>query len=212
MKEYNKDRVFDIMDTTQSNYSNMLKRLSRKDKFSNFVLVYYSISIIVYSLTTEFFPECINVKLSNYFSIILSIVVLVYSLINGSAKYAERIHAAEKVLNSVKSKKRDLTDQNVGELRTEYEQIMSKAEYRDEVDFFRTLKQKCKDKDIRWYCYKRDIKKASNENEEFKKLNNYLSENSPYLQQIKILFEYLVYVLIISIPIALFILSFVIKT
>lgn len=210
MKEYNKDKVFDIMEMTQNNYSNMLKRLARKDKFSNFVLVYYSICIIVYSLTTEFFPNSINVKLSSYFNIILSIIVLVYSLINGNAKYSERIHMAEKVLNSVKAKKRDLNDENVNQIRSEYEQIMSKAEYRDEVDFFRTLKQKCKEKNIRWYWYKEDIKRSYND-EELKKLNNYLSENFPYMQQAKICFEYLGYAFVIIIPIVLFIVSIIIK-
>lgn len=210
MKEYNKDKVFDIMEMTQNNYSNMLKRLARKDKFSNFVLVYYSICIIVYSLTTEFFPNSINVKLSSYFNIILSIIVLVYSLINGNAKYSERIHMAEKVLNSVKAKKRDLNDKNVNQIRSEYEHIMSKAEYRDEVDFFRTLKQKCKEKNIRWYWYKEDIKRSYND-EELKKLNNYLSENFPYIQQAKICFEYLGYAFVIIIPIVLFIVSIIIK-
>lgn len=211
MKEYNKDKVFDIMEITQNNYSNMLKRLTRKDRFSNFVLVYYSICIIVYSLTTEFFPSSINVKLSSYFNIILSIVVLVYSLINGSAKYSERIHMAEKVLNSVKAKKRDLNDENVDHIRSEYEQIMSKAEYRDEVDFFRTLKQKCKEKNVRWYCYKKDLEKGSDNDKELKSLNNYLSENFPYMQQAKICFEYLGYAFVIIIPIILFVASISIK-
>ena len=96
MKEYNKDKIFDIMETTQCNYSNMMKRLSRKKKFSEFVVVFYSISLIVYPLTGEFFPCWFDAKLSNYFGIILSIVTLAYSLVNGSAKYAERIEGAIK--------------------------------------------------------------------------------------------------------------------
>ena len=44
MKEYNKDKIFDIMDITQCNYSNLIKRLIRKKKISEFVLVCYSIS------------------------------------------------------------------------------------------------------------------------------------------------------------------------
>ena len=48
------------------------------------------------------------------------------------------------VRNEVKSKKRELTDDNVDEKRSQYEAIMAKAEYRSEIDFFRTLKQRCK--------------------------------------------------------------------
>ena len=144
-KIYDKTKIYDIMNTTQNNYSNMLKRLQLKKSFSNFVVTYYSIALIVYSLTAEFFPSIFDVKLSSYFNIILSIVVLVYSLIITNAKYSERIQSAERVLNEVKSKKRELkTDENAMEKLKEYEIIMSKAEYRSELDFFHTLKQKCK--------------------------------------------------------------------
>ena len=45
------DRMYDRMETTQCNYDNMLKRLLRKKQFSNFVITYYSIALIIYSLT-----------------------------------------------------------------------------------------------------------------------------------------------------------------
>ena len=154
-KNYNdKNKMYDIMNTTQSNYSNMLKRLQIRKSFSNFVITYYSITLIVYTLTAEFFPDKFNTELSNYFNIILSIVVLTYSLIITNAKYSERIQAAERVLNEVKAKKRELIEGNVAEKRKEYENIMSKAEYRSEIDFFRTLKQKCKKNDVCCLRYK----------------------------------------------------------
>mgnify|MGYP001773207077 CR=1 FL=1 len=101
--------------------------MKQKKSFSNFVITYYSIALIVYSLTAEFFPNVFDVKLSAYFNIILSIVVLTYSLIITNAKYSERIQAAEKVLNEVKAQKRELSDSNVAMKRKEYETIMSKA-------------------------------------------------------------------------------------
>lgn len=122
----------------------MLKRLTRRKVFSNFVITYYSLALIIYSLTAEFFPNQFDVKLSSYFNIILSIVVLTYSLIITNANYSDRIHSAEKVLNEVKAKKRELTEENVDEKRNEYDRIISKAEYRSDIDFFRTLKQRCK--------------------------------------------------------------------
>lgn len=206
-KDYNsKDKIYDIMNTTQSNYSNMLKRLQGKKVFSNFVITYYSICLIVYSLTAEFYPQIFDTKLSSYFNIILSIVVLTYSLIVSNAKYSERIQSAERVLNEVKAKKREITDSNVQEKREEYDKIMSKAEYRSDLDFFRTIKQKCKERGIKWYFYKKAL--ANSNDDESKKLNNYLSENFPLNQQLKIISLYLFDFVIIIAPVVLFALCF----
>ena len=202
---YDMEKVYDIMDTTQSNYANMLKRLSFKKTFSNFTITYYSVALIIYSLTAEFFSKLFDEKLSSYFNIILSIVVLKYSLINAYANYSERIHSAEKVLNDVKTKKRELTESNVDQKRNEYEEIMSKAEYRTDIDFFRTLKQKCKKNSICWLFYKPGIKKLrKTDEEEAEKLNGYLSENFPLTQQLAIILQYLWGAIIIIIPVALF--------
>lgn len=207
--KYNKNKIYDIMDTTQSNYANMLKRLSLKKNFSNFIITYYSVALIIYSLTAEFFPEIFDEKLSSYFNVILSIVVLTYSLIITNANYAERIHSAEKVLNDVKAKKRELTEENVDIKRKEYDDIMSKAEYRTDIDFFRTLKQKCKKNNICWFFYKNGIEKLKKEDEdEAKKLNGYLSENFPLTQQLAIVLQYLWGMIIVMTPVVLFILCF----
>ena len=208
-KNYNdKNKMYDIMNTTQSNYSNMLKRLQIRKSFSNFVITYYSITLIVYTLTAEFFPDKFNTELSNYFNIILSIVVLTYSLIITNAKYSERIQAAERVLNEVKAKKRELTEDNVAEKRKEYEVIMSKAEYRSEIDFFRTLKQKCKKNDVCWLRYKKGLEKME-DRDEADKLKEYLSENFPLTQQLKIFLQYMGEGIIVIIPIFIFILCFI---
>ena len=50
-EKYTKDKWKKIMDTTQNNYANMIKRLTRKSKVSNFTLIYYSIFLIISSLT-----------------------------------------------------------------------------------------------------------------------------------------------------------------
>lgn len=208
-KNYNdKNKMYDIMNTTQSNYSNMLKRLQIRKSFSNFVITYYSITLIVYTLTAEFFPDKFSTELSNYFNIILSIVVLTYSLIITNAKYSERIQAAERVLNEVKAKKRELTEGNVAEKRKEYENIMSKAEYRSEIDFFRTLKQKCKKNDVCWLRYKKGLEKME-DRDEADKLKEYLSENFPLTQQLKIFLQYVGEGIIVIIPIFIFILCFI---
>lgn len=208
MKKYNKDKMYNIMDITQSNYSNMLKRLNLSKSFSNFVITYYSIVLVVYSLTAEFYPEVFDVKLSSYYNIILSIVVLTYSLIIANARYSERIKAAEDVLNAVKAKKRELTKDNVNQMRADYETIMSKAECRSELDFFCTLKQMCKSHGVCWYLYKKDFGKREM-NEEEKNLKNYLSENFPALQQMRIICQWAGNIMIVFVPMILFATCFI---
>lgn len=168
-----------------------------------------SIALIVYSLTAEFFSGYFSEKLSSYFNIILSIIMLTYSLIISNAKYSERLRAAENILNKVKAKKREINDENVSEKRQEYDKIMEIAEYRSEMDFFKTLKQKCKENKMRWYMYKKDIEKLEKKDKmQAQQLNNYLSENFPFTQQIKIILLYLWDGVIILTPIVLFFLCF----
>ena len=94
-KKYDSNKWRKIINTTQSNYANMIKRLSRKQKISNLVLIYYSIFLIVNTLTGKYFPQYFNTELSEYFGIILSVVMLAYSLINNSSNYAVRISDVE---------------------------------------------------------------------------------------------------------------------
>jgi len=209
MEQYTKDRMYEIMDMTQCNQANMLKRLDRISKFSNFVLIYYSIVLIIYALTVIYFPKYYNSELSEYFSIIISIVILVFSIINGNSKYSERIKVTEATLNAIKSLKRELTDENLSAKTDEYNKIIDRMEYRAEVDFFNTLKQRCKEYNIRWYYYKEDIEKNKltvNESrkKQLDKLNNYLSEDNPYLQELKILCNNILYGVIILMPILIF--------
>lgn len=82
-----------IMEYTQMNYNSMWKRLHRKAHFASFILVYYSIFLIIYSLTQIVFTNYYHEALSSYFNIIMSIVVLVYSLVNSNARYDSRITA-----------------------------------------------------------------------------------------------------------------------
>ncbi len=209
MKVCDVDRMYDRMEITQCNYDNMLKRLLRKKQFSNFVITYYSIALIIYSLTAEFFSEQFNEKLSSYFNIILSIVVLTYSLIITNANYSERIDSARSVLNQIKMKKRELTEKNIEEIRSGYDQIMLKAEYRSDIDFFRTLKQRCKKNDVNWFLYKKQLEELRCCNaEEADKLNEYLSDNFPLTQQIIIVFQGIWSGVIIFIPIILFSICF----
>lgn len=216
MEEYTRDRIYDIMNVTQCNQANMLKQLDKNSKFSSFVLIYYSIVLIIYSLTSLYFPKYYDEILSGYFSIIISVVILAFSIINGNSKYSERIKATESTLNAIKVLKRELTDENLSDKKSEYNEVIDRMEYRAEVDFFNTLKQRCKEYSIRWYCYKNDIieaKRCTLEKERIRqldKLNNYLSENNPFLQQIKVVCINILYGVIVLMPILIFIICFLI--
>lgn len=201
-----KKKLYDIMSLTQDNYANMLKRLDRKSKFSNFTLIYYSITLIVYSITTKYFPIYYNNTLSEYFGIIISVIILAYSIVISNAKYQERIKNAENILNQIKGLKRRLKKGKINKISEEYQRITCGAEYRSDIDFFRTLKQRCRKYNICWFRYKRDII-FKNENKDFLemlKIKEYLDETSPYIQQIKIWSDYFLSGVIMILPIILF--------
>lgn len=105
---YNKDKYYRIMDVTQSNYANQLKRLSRDKKRADFILIYYSLALIIYSLSVQFYPEIFDETWSSYSSIILSVIVLVYSVVNSHAEYSGRISSIQHALNEVKRLKREV--------------------------------------------------------------------------------------------------------
>ncbi len=144
-KKYDSNKWRKIINTTQSNYANMIKRLSRKQKISNLVLIYYSIFLIVNTLTGKYFPQYFNTELSEYFGIILSVVMLAYSLINNSSNYAVRISDIEESLNQLKTIKRSLSEENLDECISKYNKVADSTERREDVDFFITVKHLCKE-------------------------------------------------------------------
>ncbi len=146
--KYDKEKWKKIMDTTQSNYANMIKRLTRKSKFSNFILIYYSIFLIITTLTCKYFSDYYNVILSEYFSIILSIVVLAYSIINSNANYSVRIHILENSLNELKNLKRELDQADLQECVCKYNNMTDKTERREDIDFFNTVRSLAKLYDV----------------------------------------------------------------
>ena len=107
---YNRSKYYRIMDRTQSNYSNQYKRLLKNGKRADNILIYYSISLIVYSLTVNYFEEYFSERVLSFSSIILSIIVLTFSIINSNAAYPERAAKIQDSLNKVKQMKREVGD------------------------------------------------------------------------------------------------------
>ncbi len=226
---YNKDKYYRIMDRTQSNYANLLKRLSKNEKRGNFILIYYSIALIVYPLSVEFYPTKFNETWTSYTSIILSVVVLMYSIINSKAGYSERIKSVSEALNKVKWLKREvgalpdkLPDKlqdaasccncdkgedckceqkdackRLEDLKQQYDNLVSSTEVRDDLDFYQTICQLCKEYGLSPFSGKvkdaeKFISKTSNDNGKDKnitveEIRGYISEINPCLQKINII-------------------------
>lgn len=124
-----------ICEKTLNNYVNMKKRLEMNNMFSNFILTYYSISLIIYSITPKYFKNY-NSHLSEYFSLIFSIVLLAFSLVNSNAKYTERIKKLHDSINKLKTLKRE---QYTEEFKSKYDEIVNNNEMRKDQDFYITI-------------------------------------------------------------------------
>lgn len=216
--KYDKRKWKKIMDITQNNYANILKRLTRKSKVSNNVLICYSIFLIMCSLTSKYFPSRFNVNLAEYFNIVLSVIILVYSLINNNANYNIRIVNIEKSLNDIKDIKRKLNDESLGKCIEEYNKITFQTERREDLDFFITVKNLCKKHNINWFTKRKKKNKIysieeeiscdeeinKKNKEEIKATNNYLCEINVIHEEIKLILEYLWYFILILIPFIIF--------
>ncbi len=207
-KEYEMKKLYNIISMTQFNCENFIKRLESRMQFSNFVVIYYSIFLIIYSITGKYYSDIYNSTLSEYFSIIISVVILTYSIISGSAKYSERITNMEEVLKLLKITKRELTQNNIEDMKKEYHRIISISERTTDLDFFNTLKQKCRENDINWYNYKEDIRcKHIDENADIdllEQIGKYLGKVSPIVQQTKIYLNIILSIIVIIMPIKIF--------
>ncbi len=222
VQKYDAGKFRKIIETTLSNYANMVKRLERKKSVSEFVLTYYSVFLIITTLTGKYFSNYYNATVSDYFSIILSVVVLIYSLIIKNANYSTRITNILNSLNQLKAIKREVDDDSLETCHKKYNEIVDKTEQRNDVDFFITVKHLCKSFDINWFTKKhkksasaKRIKADSDELEEYERqekiVKGYISEINVVVEQGKIFFEIIWYIFLFIIPIILFVLCILAK-
>lgn len=207
--KYSKNKWKNIIDTTEMNYSNMIKRLTRKNKFSNFILIYYSIFLIVNTLTCKYFGEYYNSVVSEYSSVILSIVLLAYSIENSNANYNTRISNIENSLNQIKNLKREIEEKDIKDIREVYNKVTDKTERREDVDFFYTVIQLSKSFDISWFTKKKSRKSivelSKEDRYEEDVIKGYLSEIFVTKELIKIFIKYIWNLIILLIPIIIMI-------
>lgn len=230
---YNKDKYYRIMDRTQSNYANQLKRLSKDDKRADFILIYYSIALIVYALSVEFYPDKFNATWTSYTSIILSVVVLMYSIINSKAAYPERIAKIDRALNEVKRLKREVgalpdvstfsgcanqgscqCDQaeackKLENLKEEYDHLVSGTEIRDDLDFYWTIYHLCNEYGLSPFSGKVvDAEKYTKvETIIIEEIRGYISENNPRVQRLHVILRGFWHLCLYLAPIVIFLIS-----
>ncbi len=219
MKDYDRDKWYRILKCTQLNYSNLLNRLSKDHKRSNFIIIYYSTALIIYSLSTHFFETVFNEDFTSYASIILSIIVLIYSIINSNARYSERITSVLYGLNEIKTLKRRLAaGEDLAIVDEEYGEIIAQVEYRDDLDFYRTIHYMCNKYGINVNngTEIENPKYIINESDEELKIikseiRGYISEINPKVQQFQIWVHFLWHILLYSFPVLIFLLCIFVK-
>lgn len=197
-----------ICEITLCNYINMEKRLSYRQKISEIVLIYYSIFLIIYSITPNYFP-IYNSTLAQYFSVVFSIVLLAFSLVNGNAHYVRRISKVTDSINSLKTLKREIPKGDLKEFREKYNEITDSTELRSDIDFFRTVKKLCKEYGVKWYCNVDRIVLTNEYDYTIGKLKSYLIDINPHMTQFKIILMYFMDFFLILLPILSFILCWV---
>lgn len=267
--DYNRDKYYRIMNITQSNYANQWKRLSKDSKRADFILIYYSIAIIVYSLSVKFYPNLINEIWSTYAGLILSVIVLIFSIINSKAGYPERIAKVQVALNEVKRLKREVatlpellpreckTYMNKGgisstvavianeekacssscetaynsnphtqcqsanvcpeleRIKKEYDDIVNNTEMRDDLDFYYTIRQLCKQNNLDPFTGKSakgvDPKEVDEESPVIREIKSYISENNPRKQRFHVYFLTLYHFALYSAPVFIFLIGIIVN-
>lgn len=77
-------------------YEKMISRIERKSKISNYLLIYYSIVLIAYSLVAFIFSKAVNPYTLPFYNIMISVTMLIFSVVNNLANYQERLEKIKK--------------------------------------------------------------------------------------------------------------------
>lgn len=194
--KYDKNKYYRIMDMAQSNYSHQLKRLSKDSKRADFILCYYSIALIIFSLSVMYYPQRFDATWFGYSSIIISVILLTFSVVNSKSRYPERMAAITIALNTTKRLKREmgalpdtLPDLQIGEgeqtleeetevqkrfkaIKEEYDKLVNTTEIRDDLDFYASVRARCVELELDTRTGKKKNAKQRKKNETIEKEND----------------------------------------
>ncbi len=221
MKSYDPTEYYFMASKKQQVLTQQLKRLSKSGKRANFIVVYYSLALIVYSISTQFFPNLVNAHIIEFASIIMSIVILVYSIVSSNAKYLERAKSIENALITVKDLKRRIADlmdiANPEErkgvfnnIKNEYKELCKDVEFRDDLDFYYAIKYLAcqfkisKKRKTKEYL-ERDLSSYQYSEQEEKRIideiKGNLTEVNPKLQKFNIIVRKVLHLILYILPI-----------
>lgn len=197
-------------------YSNLLKRINVRKKFSDFIMVYYSVVLIIYSISNISYEEYFDGKLLTYMSLIISILLLVYSLINSSENFSKRVRDAEYTERNLRKLKRELINSEVKDIenyKNEFNKFMLISEKIEDIDIFRTLKQQAKLNGIDiWRCnkgaYGKNESNIDNNSDKYFDFWTIKCNINIYLQLAKIFMEYFLYAVLVIAPIIIIIICY----
>lgn len=213
MLEIDTKGLQDTLHVTKSTYTNLARRFEQRKKFTDFILLYYSASLLILLITSKLFPV-FDVEISRYLSIVMLVVVVVYATINRYANYDSRMQSIYQMVNRLEIILQGVNATNQELKRMEFVNLMKNARSTERVDSFRTMKTRCAERGISWFLMWVDSegtkadwldkkKTASNkihrttaeevaqeqDLEEINQLCSDLLEVSPMMQQIKIMGE-----------------------
>lgn len=194
---------------TIASYINKGNRLRRKQGRYTFFQVYYSVMLIIYTITQISFKQYFHDALATYLSLILSVVMLVISVLPSASDCSGKISETEETLRALRKAARELDEpEKLPSVRQDYIQIMRGAERRADIDFFRTWKGKCREEEVYWlklllkpHTYSGDEKK--------KQLIEYIRQVEPFRLMCLEVFEVLGDIVLFILPLVIFVFCFV---
>lgn len=140
----------DTLHVTKSTYTNLARRLEQRKKFTDFILLYYSASLLILLITSKFFP-IFDEEISRYLSIVLLVVVVIYATINRYANYDSRMQSTYQLVSRIEIILQGVNATNHDLKRMEFVNLMENAGSVERIDSFRTMKTRCAERGLNWF-------------------------------------------------------------
>ncbi len=133
---------------TSTNYANMYDRLHRRNTITKFLIVYYSVIAILYTILPKYFiyEEAIK-NILDFCSVVISIILLVASLSVSMANYSARETRIIQSIDLLKRLKKELQAKHIINKKdffryiNRYHEIVDSMELRTNYDYYLTRKK-----------------------------------------------------------------------
>ena len=133
---------------TSTNYTNMYDRLHRRNGITKFLIVYYSVIAILYTILPKYFIYKESIKnVFDFLSIIISIILLAASLSVSMANYSSREEKVIKAIDTLKNLRKkiqakdNLIESEYLKFVKKYHKRVDSIELRSNYDYYLTRKK-----------------------------------------------------------------------